>query len=333
VVILKIDIHITDATPIEAQRILIGMQFADHILGNDEPRATVMPKKQPADPTCDEETGCKGCIDGAKGNFGKVCEECSPPPAPIAPKLKARHNPPEKTAEKKKTGPKTDPAKVNQYGIPSELYRTDKNLYQRLWGRCKKHGIKYEAALAMEATMRKRPEKKAKAPAADTTKDSAQAIAPSNEAKAPKKPKVKKPHLLHRMKNAKPPEAPPQQEEPVTEYPTEQPHTAAAEDPLDPPLQHDDTPETYTVKGLDQDLADALPEERPPTGHEEKREAAKTMENIKIGDQVRQVAGLKICAGIGTIKRAVPGDPRVLVAFGNGTEWLDRKCLAPVMAS
>lgn len=38
----------------------------------------------------------------------------------------------------------------NKYDIPPTLLKTDKNLYQRLWFRCKNKGIKYEQALALE---------------------------------------------------------------------------------------------------------------------------------------------------------------------------------------
>jgi len=218
----------------------------------------------------------------------------------------------EKPEPVKKTRQRKGPAKGNKYGIPTELAKMDIRKYQRLWFRCSHKGIMYEEALKMEK------------PAPDTSKQLSEVIAPSNEGKKPAK--VKKARLPLRMKNQQPaPEA--SEEKPVTtHYPVETPHTAAAEDPLDP-----QEPE-YHIGGLDQDLTDALPDEAPPTGHKEKVENAKTMESIKIGDQVRQIAGMKICAGIGVVKRAPPGNPDVLVGFGNGQEWINRKNLAPVMA-
>jgi hypothetical protein len=51
---------------------------------------------------------------------------------------------------KGKPGPVPGTGKGNPFGIPTILYSTDKQKYQRLWTRCKKHGIKYEEALAME---------------------------------------------------------------------------------------------------------------------------------------------------------------------------------------
>ena len=42
--------------------------------------------------------------------------------------------------------------KFNKFGIPSSLQKKDKNLYQRLWARCKSHGIKYDEALKLEKT-------------------------------------------------------------------------------------------------------------------------------------------------------------------------------------
>lgn len=95
-------------------------------------------------------TGCEGC---PNTEFDiKTCEECSPPPvppAPIAQALKEKYNPPEKKTRAK--GPvKPGRNDTNQFGIPKGLYTTNKKLYQRLWSRCKKLGIKYEAALAME---------------------------------------------------------------------------------------------------------------------------------------------------------------------------------------
>jgi hypothetical protein len=51
---------------------------------------------------------------------------------------------------KGKPGPAPGSGKGNSFGIPALLYTTDKKQYQRLWLRCKSHGIKYEEALAME---------------------------------------------------------------------------------------------------------------------------------------------------------------------------------------
>lgn len=40
--------------------------------------------------------------------------------------------------------------KGNKYGIPSSMFATDRQKYQRLWSRCKKLGIMYEDALKLE---------------------------------------------------------------------------------------------------------------------------------------------------------------------------------------
>ena len=299
---MEIDINIRNATPEEAQRVLIGMSFAEDILGKLSPAVRIEKTERPQvicdgchpkpcsgcrfereqcnhrpfakgdhicryfterapNPTCDEENGCAGC--DTHGQDDEACSKCSPPPAPN----KGR--------------------RPNKYGIPTELAKTDKKKYDRLWQRCKSHGIKYEAAMEMEGKTKR----------GRASKQLAQAIAPSNEVKAPKKPRVKHERLPLKMKNKEP-----------------------------------EGTVIIRYTGLDQDLAAALPEERPPTRKQEKREVEKTMDGIKIGDRVRQIGGMKICTGIGEIKRAVPGSPEVLVAFANGQEWISRRNLAPVMA-
>jgi hypothetical protein len=40
--------------------------------------------------------------------------------------------------------------KVNKYGIPPSLNTTDLKLYNRLWYRCKQHGLTYEEAMKYE---------------------------------------------------------------------------------------------------------------------------------------------------------------------------------------
>lgn len=265
---MEIDINIRNATPEEAQRVLIGMSFAEDILGKISPAIKIEKAEKPP-VICDgcHPKPCSGCRfereqckhrPFAKGDHicryftvpvpDPTCEKCSPPPAPKKTRAKVPMKPGQHNG--------------NQFGIPSDLYATDKRLYQRLWARCKKHGIKYEAALEMEG-----------------------------------KTKRGKPRLPLKMKNKEP-----------------------------------ESPVVIRYTGLDHDLNDALPEERPPTGPQEKREAEKTMDAIKIGDKVRQIGGLKICTGIGEIKRAVPGSPEVLVAFANGQEWISSRNLAPVMA-
>lgn len=71
--------------------------------------------------------------------------------------------------------------KGNKFGIPTSLHTTDRKAYDRLWSRCKAHGITYEQALAMEKT----PKAKVPAKKKPVVKPSAQAIAPSNEVKEP----------------------------------------------------------------------------------------------------------------------------------------------------
>jgi hypothetical protein len=54
---------------------------------------------------------------------------------------------------------KEAPPKFNKYGIPSSLLKTDKKLYQRLWARCKVHGIMYDEAISQEKPARSPQEK------------------------------------------------------------------------------------------------------------------------------------------------------------------------------
>jgi len=274
---MKIDIHITDATPEEAAVTFCGISVqkaAETVVKK------IVQKKPVPDPTFEETEREKDTLPDCPCDNG-TCKECSPPPAPpapIAPVLKEKYAPKtEKKPDGRKNNKRAANAKVNKFGTPSHLFSTDKQQYQRLWFRCSHKGIMYDEALKMEK------------PAADTSMQSAQAIPPSNEGKKPAK--VKKARLPLRMKNQQ--AAPAAEEEQVTTR---------------------------------------YPVETPPTGHKEKVENAKTMESIKIGDQVRQIAGMKICAGIGVVKRAPPGNPDVLVGFGNGQEWINRKNLAPVMA-
>ena len=75
---MKIDIHITEATPVEAQRVLIGMSFAEGILGKISPAIKIEKAQKPTpDPTCDEEAGCLGCKESGLFDVG-TCSECSP---------------------------------------------------------------------------------------------------------------------------------------------------------------------------------------------------------------------------------------------------------------
>ena len=144
-------------------------------------------------PTCPEETGCAGCPE--KG-LTDACDKCSPPPLKKEAKspdfeqrrdgrfhLKKEAKP---VSSEKKSAPATHTKRgpykkrskdVGKYGIPSQLFASDKALYQRLWNRCKKKGIQYEEALEMEKTMRKRPIRKPK----DTSKQLREAIDSSNE--------------------------------------------------------------------------------------------------------------------------------------------------------
>ena len=58
---MKIDIHITDATPVEAQRVLIGMGFAEDILGKIPPAIIRIEKVKKLVP--DPQPGHTGCED------------------------------------------------------------------------------------------------------------------------------------------------------------------------------------------------------------------------------------------------------------------------------
>jgi len=74
--------------------------------------------------------------------------ECAPMPVP-------KPEPVKKAPAKKRGGYH---GKGNKYGIPSELFHTDKQAYQRLWFRCKKGGITYEEALKMERAKKQEPD-------------------------------------------------------------------------------------------------------------------------------------------------------------------------------
>jgi hypothetical protein len=162
-------------------------------------------------------------------------------------------------------------------------------------------------------------------------KESRAAMAPVTPEPPAKKPKAKKrEHLPFRMKNA--PEGKAPDPAPITtRYPSdENPHTAAAEDPLDPPLQHDDQPENYTVKGLDEDLANSLPDDRPPSGPKEQREARKISKGLAEGQKVRHngSSSSPYYHKDGTI---IDFDAKgqVLVDFGKGSSWLPPNILLP----
>lgn len=76
------------------------------------------------------------------------------PLAPIAPALKKKYAPATETK------PPAGKKKRSAFGIPKGLHKSDKTKYDRIWGRCKRLGIQYEAALAMEKTAKKDPPKK-----------------------------------------------------------------------------------------------------------------------------------------------------------------------------
>ncbi|DBA34958.1 TPA_asm: hypothetical protein vir524_00056 [Caudoviricetes sp. vir524] len=147
---MKIDIHITDATPEEAALVFTGVtvgqavgrvaaSVAEKHVRKGIARATPAQKQVP-DPLPGH-TGCEDCDHDLRDVAG--CERCSPPPTPEPAKRP-------KATVKGKPGPAPGSGKGNSFGIPALLYTTDKNQYQRLWARCKTKGIKYEQALAME---------------------------------------------------------------------------------------------------------------------------------------------------------------------------------------
>jgi hypothetical protein len=176
---MKIDIHITDATPEEAALVLAGVSVSQACGRAAKKIAEKSIEKAIADPTCDEETGCKGCNTDP---FSDACGKRNTTTAAKEPeKPERRHRP-----TGRKPGPRPGTGRGNPYGIPTSLYTTDKKKYQRLWHRCKVKGIKYEEALAMEGKTKLvgRHAKKAKAEAL-IIKESAQAIASSNDVKEP----------------------------------------------------------------------------------------------------------------------------------------------------
>jgi len=133
-------------------------------------------KKPVPDPVDARTTGCDGCENAESGSIDfEKCNACSPP-------LKKDPEPPlTKVAfTEKKTrasGPvKPGRRKGNKFGIPNELKKTDKKLFDRLWQRCKSHGITYEEALNFKPT---KPGRKPKAQ--NTSKQLREAIDSSNE--------------------------------------------------------------------------------------------------------------------------------------------------------
>jgi hypothetical protein len=193
---MKIDIHISDATPVEAQRVLIGMSFADEILGKISPAIKIERAEQKPEPDpAPGHTGCEDC-DHDLRDFAE-CERCSPPPTPEPAKKP-------KATVKGKPGPTPGSGKGNSFGIPVLLYTTDKKQYQRLWARCKTHGITYEEALKMEEGTKKPRGKQGnpkvkrqghlplhlKNPQPDTSKPLSEAIPQSNDVKEPPKETV-----------------------------------------------------------------------------------------------------------------------------------------------
>jgi len=132
---MKIDIHITDATPEEAALVFTGVtvgqavgrvaaSVAEKHVRKEIARVTPAQKQVP-----DPQPGYAGCEDCTSPGYEK-CDKCSPAPAPV----------------KGKRGPQ----KANKYGIPPELMHTDKKKYQRLWWRCKNKGITYVEALKQD---------------------------------------------------------------------------------------------------------------------------------------------------------------------------------------
>lgn len=170
---MKIDIHITDATPEEAARIMLASQRAEAATEAEKikPESRLMKRFITPDPQPGQ-TGCEGCrnteFDAA------TCEECSPDPKkrPARDIIKAAA------------------AKVNKFGIPPSLFGKDKKKYQRLWYLCKKHGITYEGALKKDQDLAAARKNKAQAKkkSGGKAKPSAKAIAPSNEGKKPPVP-------------------------------------------------------------------------------------------------------------------------------------------------
>ena len=269
---MKIDIHITDATPVEAQRVLIGMSFADEILGKISPAIKIERAEQKPEPDpAPGHTGCEDC-DHDLRDFAE-CERCSPPPTPEPAKKP-------KATVKGKPGPAPGSGKGNSFGIPVLLYTTDKKQYQRLWARCKSHGIKYEEALAMEGKtkVRRHAKKMGRQPLATT---------PPKEPERCKDGTLPSKVIKEKIKAAT-----------VA--------IAAAKD-------GDQVPYSEVIKNT----------VNPP--HEPIINGG-----LKIGDRVRQVGGHKVCTGIGTVKRAPPGNPEALVSFDNGMEWLLKSNLEAV---
>lgn len=146
---MKIDIHITDATPEEA-RLLFGwnktVEAADRLL------STMMEGAREID-DCEWRKNMDGpaCTKDAP-----LCDTCSPLPPPIvkpSAKAIALSNDVKEPPSKKPDGRKHN-GKGNKYGIPPELYKQDKQKYSRIWSRCKKHGLTYEQALELEKDIR-----------------------------------------------------------------------------------------------------------------------------------------------------------------------------------
>jgi hypothetical protein len=249
------------------------MSFADEILGKISPAIKIERAEQKPEPDpAPGHTGCEDC-DHDLRDFAE-CERCSPPPTPEPAKKP-------KATVKGKPGPAPGSGKGNSFGIPVLLYTTDKKQYQRLWARCKTHGIKYEEALAMEGKTKlvgRHAKKMGRAPLATT---------PPKEPERCKDGTLPSKVIKEKIKAAT-----------VA--------IAAAKD-------GDQVPYSEVIKNT----------VNPP--HEPIINGG-----LKIGDRVRQVGGHKVCTGIGTVKRAPPGNPEALVSFDNGMEWLLKSNLEAV---
>jgi hypothetical protein len=143
-----------------------------------------------------------------------------------------------------------------------------------------------------------------------------------------KKPRVEHERLPYKMKN-KPSKVLLEVPTTTTEYPQETAHTAADEDPLDPSPPGTEEQE-YRVKGLDEDLTNAMPHDRPPAKGKEQREARKISKGLTEGQKVRH-NGSSSSPYFGKDGTIIDFDAKgqVLVDFGKGSTWLPPNVLLP----